>query len=160
MDYENRYASKGLGVTGTTLGAVALGTSLLGGNNLLGNLFGMGNCNAGCSENMVVNRYELQQQKELTNKDMEIAYLKSRDAAKTDSLELYKYVDGKFACMERELADQRVFNATQIGTISCIQSQIAALMGLTKTIIPAANICPTPMPQFNSWTAPTTTTGT
>jgi hypothetical protein len=32
-------------------------------------------------------------------------------------------------------------------------------MGLTKTIIPAANVCPQPMPQYNSWTAPTTTTG-
>lgn len=152
------YASKGLGVTGATLGGVALGTSLLGGGNLLGNLLGVNNC--GCSENMPVNRYELNQQKELTNKDMEIAYLKGRDAAKTDSLELYKYVDGKFSCVERELADQRVFNATQIGTISCLQTQIAALTALTKTVIPADNVCPKPMPQYNSWTAPTTPTTT
>jgi hypothetical protein len=108
---------------------------------------------------MGVNRYELSMQRELTNKDMEIAYLKGRDAAKSDSLELYKYVDGKFACIERELADQRVFNATQIGTISCIQGQVAALMGLTKTIVPINNVCPEPMKMYNSWTAPTTTTG-
>jgi hypothetical protein len=107
---------------------------------------------------MGVNRYELSMQKELTNKDMEIAYLKGRDAAKSDSLELYKYVDGKFAHIEGELANQRVFNATQIGTISCIQGQVAQLMGLTKVIVPAANICPEPMPQYNSWAAPTTTT--
>lgn len=137
------------GVIGTALGALNSGLipGLLGGNA------------ATCSENMGVNRYELSMQRELTNKDMEIAYLKGRDAAKSDSLELYKYVDGKFACIERELADQRVFNATQIGTISCIQGQVAALMGLTKTIVPITNVCPEPMKMYNSWTAPTTTTG-
>lgn len=156
------YASKGVAGSGLGLGiaGTALGLLNANGGGLLGGLFGSNNCGAVCSDNMLVNRYELQQQKELTNKDMEIAYLKGRDAAKTDSLELYKYVDGKIACVERELADQRVFNATQIGTISCMQGQIAALMGLTKTIIPATNICPQPMPQYNSWTAPTTTTTT
>ena len=71
-----------------------------------------------------------------------IAYLKGRDAAKSDSLELYKYVDGRFNRMEHELADQRVFNATQISTISCIQGQIAQLYGLTKLVVPNGSICP------------------
>ena len=130
-------AALGTGVAGLSLGVLnALGNGGLGG--LLG---GFGGANM-CHENMPVNRYELSMQRELTNKDMEIAYLKGRDAAKTDSLELYKYVDGKFACVERELADQRVFNATQIGNISCIQGQIAQLYGLTKLVVPNGSICP------------------
>jgi hypothetical protein len=44
--------------------------------------------------------------------------------------------------MEREISDQKVFNATQIGTISCIQNQIAQLYGLTKLSIPNGAVCP------------------
>lgn len=159
MEYENRFASKGVAGTALGLGAGALGVELLRGN--LGGILGgwsNGNCNGGCSEDHWVNRYELGMQKELTNRDMEIAYLRSRDAAKNDSLELYRYIDGKVACIERELADQRVFNSGTMSNISCLQSQVAQLMSLSKLIIPASNICPTPMPQYNSWTAPTTTT--
>ena len=120
------------GIIGTTLGAMNSG--------ILPNLFG-GNA-GGISDNMAVNRYELSMIRELTNKDMEIAYLKGRDASKTDDLELYKYIDGKIAGVERELADQRVFNATQIGTISCIQGQVAQLFNLTKMVIPNGSVCP------------------
>ena len=54
------------GIIGTALGAMNSG--------ILPGLFG-GNA-AACSENMGVNRYELSMVRELTNKDMEIAYLK------------------------------------------------------------------------------------
>ena len=136
------------GVIGTALGALNSG--------LIPGLFG-GNA-AACSENMGVNRYELSMQKELTNKDMEIAYLKGRDAAKTDYLELYRYIDGRFAGFERELADQRVYNATNTAALNCMSGQIAQLMSLTKIVVPADNICPQPMAMYNSWTAPTTAT--
>lgn len=135
--------TRGIAIGGLTTGIIGTALSVLNGGlpNVAG---GWNGCNAAaaCSENMAVNRYELTMQRELTNKDMEIAYLKGRDAAKSDSLELYRYVDGKFAAVERELADQRVFNATQIGTISCMQGQIAQLMGLTKLVVPNGSICP------------------
>ena len=78
----------------------------------------------------------------------------------TDSkiLELYKYVDGKFSCVENQLCEQRVYNATNTAAIACIQGQVAQLAALTKTIIPIGNVCPAPMPQYNSWVAPTTPT--
>ena len=79
----------GFGIAGATLGL------LNNGGGILGNLLG-GGCNAVCSENMPVNRYELGQQKTITEKDMEIAYLRGRNASKEDDLELYKYVDGRF----------------------------------------------------------------
>ena len=66
------------------------------------------------------------------------------------------------ACVEAcplndKLCAQAVHNATNDAVLGCLQGQVAQLQGLTKTIVPAANICPTPMPQYNSWTAPTAT---
>lgn len=44
----------------------------------------------------------------------------------------------------------------------CLDQTIAGMMGtinnITKTIVPMSAICPAPMPQYNSWVAPTTTT--
>lgn len=155
---EMNFASKGVAGSGLGLGIAGTALGLLNGNGgLLGGLFG-GNC--ACSDNMPVNRYELNQQNEITNKDMEIAYLKGRDAAKTDSLELYKYVDGRFRVIEGQIAQQAVVNAQITGNLSCMQAQIAALNGLTKTVIPITNVCPEPMAKYNSWTAPTADTGT
>lgn len=151
------FASKGVAGTGLGLGIAGTALGLLNGNGggILGGLWGN---NCGCSENIPVNRYELAQQNEITNKDMEIAYLKGRDAAKTDSLELYKYVDGRFRGIEAQIAGQAVVNAQITANIGCMQTAIAGLQGLTKTVIPIGNVCPEPMPAYNSWTAPTTTT--
>lgn len=157
MEMENRYGSKG--VAGAGLGLGIAGTALGVLNGGLGNVLGgLGGWGGGCSDNIPVNRYEMDQQKELINKDMEIAYLKGRDAAKTDSLELYKYVDGRFRGIEAQIASQAVVNAQITANISCMQNTLNTLSGLTKTVVPIDNVCPAPMPQYNSWTAPTATT--
>jgi hypothetical protein len=153
---EMNFASKGVAGAGLGLGIAGTALGLLTNGGLGGILGGA----TGCHENMPVNRYELGLQNDITNKDMEIAYLKGRDAAKTDSLELYKYVDGRFRGIEAQIASQAVVNAQITANLSCLQSSVSALQALTKTVIPIANICPEPMPQYNSWTAPTTTTTT
>lgn len=154
---EMNFASKGVAGAGLGLGIAGTALGLLnnGGGGILGNLFGN---HCGCSENMPVSRFELEQQNQITNRDMEIAYLKGRDAAKTDSLQLYQYIDGRFRNVEAQIAAQAVVNAQITANISCMQNSIATLSGLTKTVIPIGNVCPAPMPEFNSWTAPTTTT--
>ena len=154
MEYENHYSSNGKGNLGVTLGAIGTGLGVLNGG--LGNI--LGGVNTNCSENQCVNRYELGMQNEITNKDMEIAFLRGRDASKTDDLEMYKYVDGRLRGIEAQICQQAVTNAQITANISCMQNTIATLTGLTKTNIPIDNVCPAPMPQFNSWTAPTTTT--
>ena len=121
------------GIIGTALGAMNSG--------LFGNLLGGNHC---CAENTGVTRYDLGLEKEIANRDMEIAYLKGRDAAKTDSLELYKYVDGRFRGVEAQIAQQAVINAQITANLSCVQNSVAALSALTKTVIPIGNICPTP----------------
>ena len=151
---EMNFASKGVAGAGLGLGIAGTALGLLT-NGGLGGLFNGG---VGCAENMAVNRYELGLQNTITNKDMEIAYLKGRDAAKTDSLELYKYVDGRFRGIESQIASQAVVNAQITANISCLTNSVSALSALTKTVIPIGNVCPEPMAAYNSWTAPTTTT--
>lgn len=132
-------AALGTGIAGLSLGV--LNAMANGGLPLLG-----GGANAVCNENMPVNRYELSMVRELTNRDMEIAYLKGRDASKTDDLELYKYIDGHVRRIDHELADQRVLNATTGAAMSCLTGQVngmqALLNNITKTVVPNSAICP------------------
>jgi hypothetical protein len=51
-------------------------------------------------------------------------------------------METRLGVIERELCDQRTYNAVNTTTIGCIQGQIATLMGLTKTVIPNGSICP------------------
>ena len=153
MEYENRYASKGVAGSGLGLGIAGTALGLLNGNGLNG-LFG-GNNNCGCSEDHTVNRYELSQQARIAELETEVKLRDSNIYTDNKILTLYQYVDGKIQGIESQICQQNVYNATLNGAIGCIQTQIAQLQGLTKTIIPSDNICPQPMPQYNSWTAPT-----
>ena len=136
-------AGLGLGIAGTALG-------LLNGGGL-GNLLGinpMGGVPAAYgavgipSESMPVNRYEAAQAARIAALETEVKLRDANTFTMGEMGKLRDYVDGKFAKVEHELCDQRVFNATQIGTISCIQGQIAQLMGLTKLVVPNGSICP------------------
>lgn len=165
MEIENKYASKGVAGAGLGLGIAGTALGLLQGNGLNGILGGWGNGwgNAGCipSESMPVTRYDAGKDARIAELETEV---KLRDAnIYTDSKlnDLRNYIDAKTAVINDKLCAQAVHNATNDAVLGCMQGQIAQLMGLTKVIVPAANICPTPMPQYNSWTAPTTpATGT
>lgn len=153
----NNYASKGAAATGIALGASGLGVAALNAlspGGVLSGLFG-GNCGQGCHENMAVNRYELGLEQTIASKDSKIALLESTINTDGKMLQLYQYVDGRLRGIESQVAQQAVVNAQIMASQSCMQGNIATLMGLTKTIVPATSICPEPMPQYNSWTAPT-----
>ena len=141
------YASRGVANAGLATGIVgATGTALnlLGGN--LGNLFG-NNCN--CSENMTVSRYELSQEQKIAELQTQVALRDANTYVDGKILEMYKYVDGRLNGVEAQICQQNVYNATNTAALNCINGQIAQLMGLTKLVVPATNICP----------QPTTTTG-
>jgi hypothetical protein len=159
VEHENRFASKGVAGAGLGLGiaGTALGLGLLGGNG--NGLFNLGNGNCGCSDDHYVNRYEASQNARIAELETEVKLRDSNIYTDGKILELYKYVDGKFGVVEAELCQQRVYNATNTATLNCISGQVAALQALTKTVIPITNVCPEPMPAYNSWTAPTATAG-
>jgi hypothetical protein len=157
MEMENKYASKGvagaglgLGIAGTALGLMA------GGLNGTG-LFNTG-CNNGCNEDHYVNRYEATQNARIAELETEVKLRDSNIYTDQKILELYKYVDGKFAGVDAAICQQNVYNATNNATINCLAGQVAQLQSLTKTIIPITNVCPEPMKLYNSWTAPTAPT--
>ena len=140
MEHENNYASKGLGGTALGLSIGALAGGVLSGN--FGNILGGGNATHCCNEDHYVNRYEAAQSARIAELETEVKLRDSNIYTDGKILELYKYVDGKFGCIESELCQQRVYNATNTATLSCISSQVAALMALTKTVIPNTSICP------------------
>lgn len=140
MEYENKYASKGVAGAGLGLGIAGTALGVLNGGILPG-LWG-GNARAACSEEHFVNRYEARQAARIAELETEV---KLRDAnTYTDSkiLDLYKYVDGKFGAVEAELCQQRVYNATNTAALNCIQGQVAQLLSLTKIVVPNSSICP------------------
>lgn len=143
------FASKGWASLNTVLGSI--GTA--GATGILGGLFG--NNGYGCSENTMVNRYELDQAGKIAKLESDIALRDANTYNDTKLLELYKYVDGKFACVERELGEQRVYNASNIANFTCLSNQVAQLMALTKLVIPNTSVCPG---WGNVTVAPATTT--
>ena len=153
MEYENHYASNGKGNLAVTLGAIGTGLGLLSGNGGLNVLGG----NGGCSEDHYVNRYELAMQNELASKDSKIALLESNIYVDSKIADVYERLNGKIGGIEAQMCQQNVLNAQLTANISCMQGAINTLQGLTKTIVPIDNVCPQPMMQYNSWTAPTTT---
>jgi hypothetical protein len=157
MEYENKYASKGVAGAGLGLGIAGTALGLMAGGNGLGGLFNV-NGNCGCNEDHYVNRYEAAQSARIAELETEVKLRDSNIYTDGKILELYKYVDGKFGVVEAELCQQRVYNATNTAAINCINGQVAELMALTARVIPKSSICPSVMPEFNSWTAPTAPT--
>lgn len=140
MEYENKYASKGVAGAGLGLGIAGTALGLLNGNGL-GILGGNGN-HCGCSEDHYVNRYELDMENKLVAKDSEIALLKSNIYTDQKIADVYERLNAKIGCVEGQIADQRVYNATNTATLNCMAGQIAQLMSLTKFVIPNGSICP------------------
>ena len=156
MEYENHYASKGVAGTGLGLGIAGTALGLLANGNGLGGIFGNNhNCNSGCSEDHFVNRYEAAQSARIAELETEVKLRDANTFTMGEMNKLRDYVDGRFSGIEAQICQQSVYNATNTATIGCIANQIAQLQGLTKTVIPSENVCPNPMPQYNSWTAPT-----
>ena len=163
------------------IGTAGVGLGLLNGMGGLGNLFGGGKrkeesehgtelalaalmmANAThatpmCNETINVNRYEAAQQARIAELETEVKLRDANTFTMGEMNKLRDYVDGKFAHVESELCNQRVYNATLNSTVGCISAQIAQLMSLTKIVVPNTSVCP-------GWgdvtvsVTPTTTTG-
>ena len=141
--------TKGQANLNTVLGS--LGTAGFAGFNL-GNLFGGNHCND--PDSVPVNRYEAKMSERIAELETEIKLRDANTFTMGEMGKLRDYVEARFERVEKELCDQKVYNATLNGVVGCIQNQIAQLQGLTKIVIPTASICPEPMARYNSWVAP------
>jgi hypothetical protein len=139
------------GIIGTALGAMNSG--------LIPGLFGGGCYNNGnsCGSQMV-NRYEAAQSARIAELETEVKLRDANTYTLTEMGKLRDYVDRRLDCVNAQLNQQAVINAQVAANLSCLQGTVSTLSGMTKTVIPIANICPEPMARYNSWAAPTTDT--
>lgn len=131
MDIHN-VASKGVanaglttGIIGTSLGAL---NAMGGAGGLLGGLFG-GGCNgawnmAGCSENVLVNRYELGQAQEIESLKSQLALRDANTFTDQKMLEMYRYIDGKLGEINGVLCGQAVQNQATKDSFQLMQERL------------------------------------
>lgn len=117
--YEVKVPSQGEVTYGTVGASLGIASFLgLNANNVLGNgcgngLFNWGNRNNNCNcADVPVTRYEMAMEQAIAAKDSEIALLKSNTYQDQKSLELYRYIDGKFSEIQANLAAQAVTNTS------------------------------------------------
>lgn len=181
--YNSKYANSGMAGTGwstlNTVGWVAALASALGIG--IPALNKNGDCkdgrNANCSENTLVSRFELEQ-------SQEIAKLKADRETDNKLLDLYKQTVAENKAIRSEIADVVEKNAAAHQTIyqelvAQREAQLASNAKFDKDIalnaqanffqnklnecryvvagkvVPADDICPSVMPRYNSWEAPT-----
>ena len=140
MELERRssgVAKAGLttGIIGTSLGTLGvlgagangIGNLLFGRNNQpvvvmdTNNGYPAGGC---CSEDHYVNRYELELQQKIAEKDSQIALRDANTYNDQKSLELYKYVDGRFREFEQAFAAQAVNNQKTADDVMRVQANL------------------------------------
>lgn len=183
------YLGKGTGVTLGTLGTIGFGLSLLNGQQngggVLGNILGGGGqqMSALQAENAMLRAEnysdkvgkEVYGQSRADNKELRdemYAFIKPlSDEAATNRVNVARLEEQvkcleKTSCLREQIVMGKIGEVALVaqngitalnGQIACLQQTVS---GITKTIVPATAICPAPMPQFNSWTAPTATTTT
>jgi len=149
-----------LGIIGTALGSLALaGGNLLGlntgwnngcANGVAYNTSGIGPYDAGCcSENHLVNRYEMAQEQKISELQSQIALRDANTYSDQKLLEVYKYFDGEVkdirATMCANDKAQAVVNANLNASVVALNGQVAAtaatLATITKTAVPRSSIC-------------------
>ena len=138
----------GLGIAGTALGLLNNGVGGLGG--LFGRTgYGI-DAGAVCSEDRHVNRYELSQESKIAELQSQIALRDANTYNDQKLLEVYKYFDGELKELRQKQCDkwaaQGVINAKFESSVDVLGSQVASInntiAGITKTVIPNANVCP------------------
>lgn len=97
------------GITGASLGVINM---LANGAGLLGGMARNMGCADGvvCSEDRLVNRFELEQQAEISKLKTDIGLRDANTFTDQKSIEMYKYVDGRLRDIEKQLCVQEVQN--------------------------------------------------
>ena len=136
--------TRGIAIGGLTTGIIGTALGVLNGGlpNLAG---GWNNCNGAavaCSENMVVNRYEAAQSARIAELETEVKLRDANTYTLSKIGELRDYVDRRFDGVNASINAQAVYNATNTAALSCLQGQVAQIMGLTKLVVPNGSICP------------------
>lgn len=147
-------ASSGTGNTALGLGIAGTALGLLNGGGVGNILGGWGNGNNSCSDNTMVNRYELNQTREADSLKAENALLRSQVYTDQKLVEVVKDYTGQINALAAEVRankdaqtavnlQQATLNATQTATISAMSAQIAQLQSLSQLVVPQNKVCDT-----------------
>ena len=140
--------TRGIAIGGLVTGIIGSALGALG-NGAAGNFLGVSG--GGYHVDHMISRYEAQQSARIAELETEVKLRDANFFTMGEMGKLRDYVDSRFSAVEKELCDQRVYNATNIATVNCISGQVAQLMALTKLVVPNSSICP-------GWGAVTVTT--
>lgn len=127
VEIDRDFASKGVAGAGLGLGIAGTALGLLNGNGLGGLFGGWGNCNAGCSENMPVSRYELGQESRIAELQSQIALRDANTYGDQKLLEVYKYFDGQLKDVRDTLCAQAVTNQKTADSFALASADLAAV---------------------------------
>lgn len=134
------YTPIGQGTYNTVAGSVGLASALFGGNggNLFGGLFG------GSNNGVSKETFDLSMQLSASQRDN--AILTAELNTEKKMVEVFNALNDK---INKVVADQTAVNAQQAvyncaanSSISVLQTQVAQLLGMTKTVIPNSSVCP------------------
>lgn len=170
---DKSYASSGVGTAGLTLGVIgtALASGILG-NGSIGGLFGGRSSSAQDEICQLRTQNAILASENSTDKKLVDVYTTLRVADKAQDEKISALASRVLAIETSSPLKEQIFDgkiAQVYDKITCccnasntamagLQAEIVALQNLTKTVIPITNVCPQPMPLYNSWTAPTTPT--
>ena len=123
------FASKGVAGSGLGLGIAGTALGLLG--NGVGNILGgWGNNGCNCSENTMVNRYELNQSGTIAKLESDVALRDANIYNDQKLLEVYKYFDGQVKDIRATICanekESAVNNAKIEGTFAVLGERITA----------------------------------
>ena len=152
-------ASAGVGGTALGLGIGALGLTALQGNGVLGGLFGGGSNQT----NTLMSELAKEKAERFAEKTGAEIY-NAMFAQYKELAQATTNIDKRVSALEvagplrEQLVNQRIdcCCGQMSAGLAALQSVVA---NITKTVVPITSVCPQPMPEYNSWTAPTTTAG-
>jgi hypothetical protein len=130
--YDVKVPSKGATDYAVVGGSLGIASFLgLNAGNVLGNGGLFGGNRGGCSPmDQPVTRYELGMEQAIAAKDSEIALLKANTYQDQKSLELYRYIDGKFNEIQSNLAAQAVTNQAFNSALAATDFKFAQAIAL------------------------------
>lgn len=154
-DYVAKQGTTALGIIGTALGGLATAgpvlADVIGGGGWNRNANGVADMATGaalaaalgnrssCNDDHPVSRYEL-------SLVQENAILKAQADVDKKLVDVYNSINRQVGDVRDRFNDfekqQLVYNGVNNAAVGVLQSQVAALMGLTKTVIPNGNVCP------------------
>lgn len=142
-DYVAGKGTTALGTVGTVLGSIGT-AGVLGNGNLLGGLFGNGNC-----REPMVSRFELEQEQRIADLKSQVALRDANTYSDQKLLALWEKFDSELKEIRQTACDkwaaQGIINAKVDSGLAALNANLAGITAtvdsITRTAVPRSAIC-------------------